>query len=165
MTAALQRVTFMSRSLAEKLLPPPNSVLISIHDKSQPELVVREGWEEVLYVRFHDSDGRIMGLEDFSVDHGQRILDFVTKHLGRSDLVVHCQAGQSRSAGVALFFAEMLGLPCLKPSQGFSGGPHPVRRQAVQRSGYPYYNRRVYGVLSAVMLGADGEAFRTAAEL
>lgn len=161
---AMDRITFLSRRYAAQLRPPANAVLISIHDKTEPELQVRDGWGAVLYLRFHDSNGHMLGMEDFSDEHAARIFDFVGAHVACDELVVHCQMGQSRSAAVALFLAEHLGVMCQRPQPSRPGGaPFTARREPVVRSGYPIYNRRVYGVLARALSGEAGARFQAAA--
>ncbi len=152
----MERALFLSRYAAERLRPPPDSVLISIHDRSEPALIPRAGWQEVLHLRFHDSDGSHLGLEQFSVEHARAALDFVRRNLHRYELFINCQLGVSRSAGFALFFAEVLGIPCLKPKM-----VEPVTVKT-----HPAYNRRVYSKLWAVLHDDPaGEAFREAVGL
>lgn len=132
----LKRVTFLSRPKAAALKPPAGCALISVYDRSEPQLQPQPGWSRVLYLRFHDTDGGQMGLEVFSEAQAQQALDFVRELSPDVDhLVIHCQAGQSRSAGLALFFAETLSLPCFKDTT------------PVTSRNYPLYNRKVYGVL------------------
>lgn len=157
----MDRITFISRRHAAQLKPPENSVLISIHDKTEPQLPVREGWGDVLYVRFHDSSGNLMGMEDFSAEHAKLILDFAAKHHACEEMIVHCQLGQSRSAAVALFLSEQLGIACQRPQKSLPGSVgFTARREPVVRSGYPYYNHRVYGVLARELELAPGTALR-----
>lgn len=131
----MKRVTFLPRSKAISMRPPARAALISIHDASEEEAKFGSGWNEVLYLRFHDTDGGMMGLEEYSEAHAQRALEFVMRQGGSCEhLVVHCQAGQSRSAGLALMIAEALRVPCFKDAL------------QVSTNQYKVYNKRVYGV-------------------
>lgn len=156
-------VTFLSRRYAAQLRPPRNSVLISIHDKAEFPLEPRRGWADVLYLRFHDGDTQtLMGLERFSAEHAARVLAFVAKHVDCEQLVVHCSEGQSRSAGVALFVAESLGVPCQRPQRAVTPGGVTARREPVERKGYPFYNRLVFDCLESVSRSPEGSPFRKA---
>lgn len=134
----MKKITFLPRALAAQYRPAPNFVLISIHDKSEPELSPQAGWGAVLYQRFHDTDGQCMGLELFTPDHANAILTFTDQHSQCDELVVHCQMGQSRSAAVALYLSEKYNVPCYKVGT------------RVDWSSIKMYNRLVYRVLHRV---------------
>lgn len=146
----MERATFISRHVAERLTPPPWSVLVSIHDRSEPRIVPQSGWQDVLYLRFHDSDGSHLGLEHFSLEQGLETLRFVHKHLDAYELVVHCQMGVSRSAAVALFCAEVLGIPCF------------TSKDAATFTSHTAYNRRVLKLLWEAFEHPDSAGFRRA---
>lgn len=143
----MHKVTFVPRHIAAGLRPATRAVLISIHDRSEPALDVRPGWLDVLYLRFHDTDGQTMGLEVFSAEQARSCLEFVDRHRECDELIVHCQLGQSRSASVALFFAEQLAIPCYKQTA-------PVNAMT-----YRLYNRKVYATLHEAAFGPRGQAF------
>ena len=133
----MRRVRFISRRVAATLRPQRGAVVISIHDRSEPPLELQPGWSDVLLQRFHDTDGRLMGLEVFSDAQARDVLAFAARHRG-AELIVHCQQGHSRSAAIALFLSEKYGVPCyqeLKP---------------VTRATWTRYNRLVYERLKLV---------------
>lgn len=140
----MNRIRFLPRVVAGAYRPADNSILISIHDRSEPPLTPQPGWASVLVQRFHDTDGTIMGLEVFSVEQAREILSFVEQHRDCDELIVHCQMGQSRSAGVALYLAEKYGVPCFKESV-------PVTWENLK-----VYNRLVYRRLMNVDNGMEG---------
>lgn len=144
----IKRVTFLPRSKAAAIDPQAGEMLISIHDVSEAPLKASAAWAGVLHVRCHDTDGQIMGLEVYNVEQAQEVLNFVRKH-GDScqHLVVHCHAGQSRSAGMALMLAELLDVPCFKDS--------------IQVSAHTYrtYNRVLYSTTLKAALNEPGDAF------
>lgn len=144
---AWSRVTFVPRSVAAQWAPRPESALISIYDRKEQPLQPQGGWDAVLYLRFHDTDGSQGGLEVFSPEQARCILDFVQQNAQKQELVVHCQMGQSRSAAVALFLAELAQVPCFQ-----EGNP-------VTAAKWPFYNRKVYGTLYDVAYGPRGSAF------
>ena len=133
----MKRVVFMSRATAATWQPASGAVLVSVYDKSEEAFVPQSGWAAILRLRFHDTDGSVLGLEVFSPEQAQALLAFVKAHAEASELVVHCQMGQSRSAGIALYFAEREGLPCFRESQ------------QVNAATWNGYSRFVYGRLLA----------------
>lgn len=142
----MQRIVFMSREKAAHYHPRGKAALISIHDKSEEPLLPPPYFEEVLYLRFHDTDGQVMGLEVFNEELARKALDFAEKHEGLDELVVHCQMGVSRSAGIALFLSEKHGVPCFRENA-------PVTCQT-----WRIYNRKVYTTLARAEHG-EGSAF------
>jgi len=113
----MQRVIFLSRSQAQAHRPSKPSVLISISDLEDKRLVPQAGWRDVLHLSFDDADVAGSGVTLMNREQARSILAFVSKHRADcEELVVHCLAGQSRSAAVALFCAESLleGVPCFK---------------------------------------------------
>lgn len=143
----MNRISFLPRNVAEKYNPAPGSVLISIHDLSDPPMLAQPGWQEVLVLRFHDTDGQQSGLEVFAPEHARSILAFAERHKDASELVVHCQMGYSRSAAVAIYLAEKYGVPCFK------------EQRPVCWENWKVYNKLVYRALHT----ADYELEPTAA--
>jgi predicted protein tyrosine phosphatase len=134
----VKHVRFLSRRQAAETRPRAGAVLISVHDRSEPPLTPLAGWSDILVQRFHDTDGSLMGLEVFSNEQARELLSFVQAHHDCSELVVHCQQGSSRSAAIALFFAEKYGVPC-----------HQVKKP-VTRATWKFFNRMVYERLKMV---------------
>ncbi len=128
----MDRIRFLPRRVAEQYAPPSNSVLISIHDRSEPPIVARPGWREVLVLRFHDTDGQQIGLEVFTREQALAILSFAEHHKDCEELVVHCQMGQSRSAAVAIYLSEKYGVQCFK------------EQRPVNWESWKVYNKFVY---------------------
>ncbi len=144
----IRRVTFMSRRKAEALLPGVPSAIISIYDVSEQPAEFQRGWLGVLYLRFHDTDGGQMGLETYNRVYAAKALAFVMEHGGTAEhLVVRCNAGQSRSAGMALMLSEALRVPCFKESL-------PVNAEK-----YNAYNRLVYSMTWRAAMSAMGDTF------
>ena len=130
-------------------MPPADSVVISIYDRSESRCILQPGWGDVLYLQFHDTDGSLLGLSPFSAEQAQQALEFVHKHLGAHVLAIHCQMGRSRSAAMALFFSALLGVPCLD-------GNEPVAPK------YNRHNQHVLRVLWDVLESDEGCALRDA---
>jgi len=108
------KITVMNRHNAAKYNPNHNIAIISITDPySMPNQFVKENID-ILRLSFDDIDfmpmknakGEIIEECSFMVlfkrDHAKQILDFYLKVKDTVDeLVVHCEAGRSRSAGTA----------------------------------------------------------------
>jgi predicted protein tyrosine phosphatase len=143
----MNRIVFLPRAVAARWKPVPGSVLISIHDHAEEPLQPQEGWTDVVWLRFDDTDNPNIGLEVFSTSQAEQVLAFAEKHRNAAELVVHCQMGHSRSAGVAIFLSEHLGLPCFK------------EQRQVTAMTWQGYNKLVYRTLSDVVHGPIGSAF------
>lgn len=128
----MKHIRFLPRVVAEQYVPAPNSVLISIHDRSEPPMVAQPGWRDVLVLRFHDTDGQQMGLEVFTQHQARTILAFAERYKDCAELVVHCQMGHSRSAAVAIYLSEKYGVPCFK------------EQRPVNWESWKSYNKLVY---------------------
>lgn len=137
----MQHIRFLPRVVAAAYRPAPGSVLISIHDGSEPPLTPQGGWTAVLYQRYHDTDAADQGLEVFSAEQAREVLLFAERHQHCAELVVHCQMGHSRSAAVAIFLSELYGVPCFK------------EQRKVNWESWPVYNRLVYRRLQDAVNG------------
>jgi predicted protein tyrosine phosphatase len=103
-------VNFVSRQIAEAFMPGTGGFrhLISIADPDvSPEL--RPGWQGVLPLRFHDLNAKesYASKRPYAVypDESacQQIIAFACDCLDRGEnVLVHCEAGVSRSAAAAL---------------------------------------------------------------
>ena len=110
------KTTVMSRQMAIRYCHQPhetNSVMISISDpyleyESSPFTGTRSGVRAILRLSFCDADkvgglsafGRRVTVKDLiSEDDAKTIAKFVRRH-AEEDIIVHCDAGISRSAGV-----------------------------------------------------------------
>jgi predicted protein tyrosine phosphatase len=129
----LKKVMFISKRDVETVDLKPEAgskvALISIHCPGDDLPILKGTWNDVLHLEFHDLD-RVVDEKYtlFSEDDAQRIIDFVAR-VARSivTLVVNCDAGISRSAGVAKAIAEVYDLEF--------------------NHAYPLYNKRVYRIL------------------
>lgn len=62
----------------------------------------------LLQLAFADIDQRVDGYTLFDTDHAHDILDFVTRHWDKvNTLMVHCEAGLSRSPAIAAAIARL----------------------------------------------------------
>lgn len=72
-----------------------------------------DAWRDVLRLKFHDVEPELDGYNYviFSHDAVRKIFEFLKKHEAEIDeVVVHCEAGISRSAAVSKFISVIYGL-------------------------------------------------------
>lgn len=151
--AKARRVVFVSRAEAGAYRPVKGSILVSINNPDESLLEPQPGWSAVLHLRLHDVDVPGPGLKVFDSDQAQQVLRFVEPYRHTApEIVLHCQAGMSRSGGLAVFLSEYLELPC------FKGG---VPQSALS---WPLYNRKVYRTMAQAAYGPVGSAFGPVAE-
>ena len=131
------RVTYVSEATAVALRPTPASAMVSITEPGrQAELL--EGWGALLRVHFRDAeydhkmiqevraagkrfDPTRMGFPDRrSAEQIRAFLTDVAQRPGISELVVHCHAGQRRSAAVARYAADLFGADFDRTYDGYN---------------------------------------------
>jgi predicted protein tyrosine phosphatase len=116
----IKGVTFVSRKIAEDMMPVPDVGMISLTDPGSRLAALRKGWGAVLRLRFHDIDKQWQNYVLMSVDQARELLEWLEKHEEQLDgIVVHCEQGISRSAAVAKFLRERYGLPVNEPDVRF----------------------------------------------
>jgi predicted protein tyrosine phosphatase len=97
------------------MFPPKKKVaVISIVDTDSPKdasiLAYEDSLVGVLRLRFDDVDDSYNKFRAITEEQARQVVDFVEGVIGRADvLVVHCEAGISRSAGTAAACSIMLG--------------------------------------------------------
>lgn len=137
-----ESVVFASRFVAQELSPDPDTMIISLTVPNDPARIA-PGWRGVLRLEFHDVSEEVLGMAAGSIPdeqvhfmhefgspsygmaiyrlptahHAKAIADFLAQHEGGcSDflrVIVHCDQGKSRSAGVAQFVADRYIVPIL----------------------------------------------------
>lgn len=117
----MNSVSFFSREVIIATPGNPNKALISISCPGDPA-PLQSGWGRILRLEFDDIDRRSMvdwykkttgkTLRLFDENQAQTVIDFIDTLPKTIDvLVVHCDAGVSRSAAIARFSAMKLGCP------------------------------------------------------
>ena len=103
----MAKIYIYSRRQIQRLLPSSKSILISITDPGRDYTKVTGGWRS-LQLRFHDIDEvREKGDVIINEWHAVNILKYldITQP---EEIAINCEAGISRSAGVAVALEEIL---------------------------------------------------------
>jgi hypothetical protein len=124
----IRTVNFISRRKAESLPARADRAIISISEPESTPAQLACDEHRILRLVFHDVVPGGEGGEGaepwtlFDVSHAEQVMHFVRRlHAEREDveLVIHCRAGISRSAALALFVAADTG--CAFPNKPFAG--------------------------------------------
>ena len=109
-----------------------DTAAISIVTPGDDEARLRPDAMDVLRLAFDDIDTATKTTDlPFSREQASQVLDFALQHTQSEFMLVHCGAGLSRSAGVALALADLFGWP---------GAPS---------TNLPLYNRHVHRTILA----------------
>ncbi len=112
-------VTFVSKKVAESMPAAPDVGIISITSPNRPDAFLQEGWGAVLRLEYHDIDAASVsalraGYIPMSEQQAQEVVDWLEENNDKlTGVVVHCEAGISRSAATAHFIVERFGLASL----------------------------------------------------
>lgn len=109
-------IQVMNRQQAVEYCHKPHSeqsVIISIstpveeyHDEPFMSTIIGNGVYEICRVEFFDVDNHYpISFGKMSMEHAELITDIVARNLDKK-IIVHCDAGQSRSAGIAAALAK-----------------------------------------------------------
>lgn len=105
------------------------AVAISIITNESEKFDLNPAWSDSIQLEFEDADDRNPNC--FSKDQADLLFNFISKNIRKKSIIIHCTAGVSRSAAVALFIEEcMLG-----------------NEIELHRSSYYNYNRHVFKLL------------------
>lgn len=128
----IKKVNYISRNMAEKIEPKIDDKASIISINSDDNLAkLNDGWINKLFIVFGDIDKEYPeypNIKLFDKKQACEIIRFIEKVYDNSEfLIVHCDAGVSRSAAVAKFIAELYNLPF--------------------NHNYPLYNKHIYRLL------------------
>lgn len=121
----IRSVDFISRVKAESLPARDDLAVISISEPEADPAILSCQEDMILRLAFHDVDPGAETANSwtlFDPSHADRVMRFVRRiHADPQDvdLVIHCRAGISRSAALALFVAADTG--CEFPRKPFAG--------------------------------------------
>lgn len=131
----IRRVSFTNEYIAKRMTPIPNIGLISISSPSSKFTLceLKPGWEHVLHLRFYDIDKDQGPWKTISIHQVEMLVRWIEELQGEVDgVLVHCEAGISRSAAVAKFISDAYG--------------------ADLKKAHPLYNRGIYAKLIEVYI-------------
>jgi predicted protein tyrosine phosphatase len=114
----------LSRKAIEAYVPEQLEACISITDPGSPPAAIATQFQAVLRLSFHDVTSlRLARSSDilFDDEHVKAILDFVRDWDRADRLVIHCELGQSRSAGIARALTRLRGESPAELEQRFPG--------------------------------------------
>lgn len=139
----MQHIVFLSRKDAEARLSDPNWAVISITESLRKHANLAEGWADILRLEFDDVDEHGQGAKLFTDQMARQILEYAQQAVGSGQsLLIHCHAGVSRSAAVAIALGQVHRLP--------------VFNRTIQLSpAYSLHNKFVYRLLHRAMSGYD----------
>jgi predicted protein tyrosine phosphatase len=125
----------LSREAAERYEPRGVEVCISIGDPHAEPAQLSRAFAGVLQLAFNDIVAD-PAAEDvlFAAEHAAEVLRFVGEWPQVERIVVHCQAGVSRSPGVALGLSDVFGWPVAELEGAFPSWNRLVRSVIAQRA-------------------------------
>ena len=116
------KIKSLSKQKASKYRPINNCLIISIQDgekeylpfKERTNHITRNRYKDILFLYFDDLNSKDLEKDPynsfaFKDYHAEQIISFLKKHYHAQDfdeIIIHCQAGVSRSHAVALFTAK-----------------------------------------------------------
>lgn len=129
-----RKVKFYPRRVAEALTIPHH--IISIGEKGYAAKLHEK--HHVLRLEFNDIESEIEGCELFSFSHAVQLIGWLQAlPENHNRVIVHCEAGISRSAAVAQFMIKDMG--------------YELEKDQFCKDDFSLANGRVYGMLRSVM--------------
>ena len=99
------RILSLSRAEFRAHTPAVNAVAVQIADPNQPHEDIL-GYKRKHMTNFWDVEEEIGPYKPISQTKAELLVDFLLANTKASELVVHCEAGVSRSHTVAVFMAQ-----------------------------------------------------------
>lgn len=132
----------LSREAAERYEPCGVEVCISIGDPLAEPAQLSRAFAAVLRLTFNDIVAA-PAAEDvlFAAEHAGDVFRFVEQWPHVERIVVHCQAGVSRSPGVALGLCDSFGWPVAELEGAFPSWNRLVRSVIAQHGGRQHRGR------------------------
>jgi predicted protein tyrosine phosphatase len=137
----MQHIVFMSRADAEAQAADPGWAVISISEPFRQPAELAEGWADVLRLEFDDVDEHGAGSTLFTDRMARTVVEYAERAIRQGhSLLVHCHAGVSRSASVAIALGQQHRLPVFNRTIRLSPA-------------YSLHNKYVYRLLHRAMTG------------
>lgn len=123
------KITILNRTSANKYIPKGSpAIWISATDPDKEPMNPRSEYLASLHLYFHDvmnDDARKIGLKPITYDQARDIVKFLLRYENEArEIVLNCEAGMSRSAGIAAAICQMYELP---DDICYNGGRFPNR--------------------------------------
>lgn len=135
--AIIPEFVVLSREDAEDYEPHAREICISISDPDAPPARVSSRFAAVLRLNFDDVTERGEPSDIlFAEDHAREISEFLDSWPNARRVVVHCNAGVSRSPGVALGLCDVRGWATAALERSHPGWNRLVR-SVIVREGLP----------------------------
>ena len=130
MVRLVPKFVILSRDEAERYEPREREICISIADPDAEPARISGRFTAVLRLHFNDVIERGEPTDVlFSADHARAIKAFVQKWPNAKRVVVHCNAGVSRSPGVALGLSDLRGWATAELERSHPGWNRLVRTE------------------------------------
>jgi predicted protein tyrosine phosphatase len=132
---------FLSVDEAENFVPNEPSVAISILSPGRSAASLHAMVGDTLRLYFHDGVPKESNPPEtvlFSTEHAQAVIDFLRQHHAQPEarhLLIHCEAGISRSAAIAVFAAS----ECRVPLSGQFAFLNSWVLTTLVKTAYPHY--------------------------
>jgi predicted protein tyrosine phosphatase len=132
----------LSREEAEHYEPRGNEICISISDPESPAARISPRFAAVLRLNFDDVTERGEPSDIlFAENHARQISEFLDSWPNAQRVMVHCNAGVSRSPGVALGLCDIRGWATAALERSHPGWNRLVRNTIAARAGIRIGNR------------------------
>lgn len=137
----MRSLEYLSLDEALTFSPQCPTVAISILSPGRPAASLHPQIDPVLRLYFEDTtgkDGETSRSGVFNADQARQVMEFVRHHHDKPEpyhLLVHCEAGISRSAAVADFAAS----ECRIPLTGQFAFLNPWVLNVLVKTAYPHY--------------------------
>lgn len=137
----IQSLQYCSLDEAQEFVPSGPTIAISILSPKRAPAQLHSDIEEVLRLYFHDGvpyGTAPRNVDLFSTEQAQAVIDFLRLHIAAPNpkhLLIHCEAGISRSAAVAVFAAS----ECRVPLSGQFAFLNPWVLSTLVKTSYPHY--------------------------
>lgn len=124
-------VTFVPRKIAESMIPEDGTQLISVIHSDQEIPEHHNKWNSITTLVFDDIESKSGDLVRFSEEQAKKVVSIAEDNAPH--IVVHCEAGMSRSAAIAKWIADNYSYDLVLHPDGIGT--------------YKFYNRYVYDIL------------------
>lgn len=137
----IDSLEYLSLDDAVQFIPNKPTVAISILSPRRVPATLHADINPILRLYFEDTtaqEGELSRAGVFTVEQAHQVIDFIREHHGHPEprhLLIHCEAGISRSAAIAVFAAS----ECRLPLTGQFAFLNPWVLGMLVKIAYPHY--------------------------